>query len=526
VSLSKAVLVFSITLRAGTSSGETIQIATEADSLVRIAITRPFATQGGYCPLRVLIGNRGDRDGEWAFDFTAYGGSGSTHRSQRVLAVAAGEERAFDIVVPLATPPGETGPLHVRASGRGIESSWDQPILQYGYAAEFQYWLAVSQQLHGDTGLDPANAFDPALLPSDWRGYLSLSVLALGDDELLKASPEQRTALLEWAARGGRLVRIGKDSLSVESYGLGTVVRAPRPADASEWAELFRFPNRQQRLTYDSWVRQTFAAIASQSGLLLTFLVGYAVLVGPVNLFVFCSKGRRARLFWTMPTLALAASAFLTVLILLQDGIGGSGKRVAFVRLVPELTREVVVQEQLSRTGALLNRNFEVDEPVALFDAWTGASPSRGEYVSSAGSFGGSWFRSRAIQVQKLEAVRPTRARIDWLGDWRIHSSVDAPIEEIFFRDVDGRVLRASGLTPGGEVRFAAASETEYEKFRDSLMPASGPSVSVQLFAAYESPGVFLALARPGGAKVPIETLGGIEWEDTVIYSGRIGGRE
>jgi hypothetical protein len=121
--------------------------------------------------------------------------------------------------------------------------------------------------------------------------------------------------------------------------------------------------------------------------------------------------------------------------------------------------------------------------------------------------------------------VRPSRARIEWLPDWRIHSSLEAPIEEIFYRDLDGRILRASSLTPGGEVRFQAASEAEYERFWAELMQASGPSVSSHVFAAYHERGVFLARVSTAGAGLPVQTLSGIDWEDTVIYSGPMGGR-
>ena len=49
-------------------------------------------------------------------------------------------------------------------------------------------------------------------------------------------------------------------------------------------------------------------------------MLSYAGLMGPVNLLFFCRKGRRNRIFWTTPLIALVATGSLGILILIQDG--------------------------------------------------------------------------------------------------------------------------------------------------------------------------------------------------------------
>lgn len=480
----------------------------------------------GYAPLRVTILNESGRDRAWTFDFRSYGNAGTARLSRVVLPVASGEERTFEVVAPLATDIGEMSSLQMRVLGFGVSSSdWHYPLSSgYGQTPEASPPPALSQSLHQEA--QQGVAFDPSLLPSDWRGLLGLRALALTEDEWRKASPSARSALSEWTSRGGYLVRLGSSSFvegvqGVETLGLGTVVTKPRPESASEWQESLKTPPIPQTISYRAWADEHFKAIETRSGLLLAFLVLYAPLVGPVNLYVFCSKGRRARLFWTLPTLALGASLFLAGLILMQDGVGGRGHRVTFVRLVPELTREVTIQEQVSRTGALVTRGFEIEEEVAVFGAPLGFS-SGGELASEGSSFGGSWFRSRSIQAQRIEGVRPGRAGVSIAGEATLTSSIEDRLEEIYYRDEEGRLWRATGLAPGSKAALAPASEEEYERFWGALSREAGPGARIHLQKSYWERGAFLA--RAGASDAPIETLEGIDWTDTVIYSGRIAG--
>jgi hypothetical protein len=409
----------------------------------------------------------------------------------------------------------------MRVVGFGVQDTgWQYPLS--GYTTEATPVPALSQSLREDAQqAQQALVFEPGLLPSDWRGLLGLRVLVLTEDEWRSASPGARSALSEWTSRGGRLVRVGGDSLSSETLGLGTVLRTNHPESEGEWGEVLEMPARPQTISYREWADERFSAIENRSGLLLGFLVLYTPLVGPVNLYVFCSKGRRARLFWTLPALALGASLFLTALILMQDGVGGRGHRVTYLRVVPELTREVLIQEQVSRSGALLQRGFELDEAFAIYDAPLGFSSSE-ELSSEGSSFDGGWFRSRSIQAQRIDAVRPGRAGVSFVDERSITSSIEDPLEEIYYRDENGQAWRATGLDPGAKVSLASASEEEYERFWSALSREAGPVTRVHLQQTYWERGAFLA--RAAASDAPIETLEGIDWSDTVIYAGRISG--
>src|SRR5690606_21574539 len=77
-----------------------------------------------------------------------------------------------------------------------------------------------------------------------------------------------------------------------------------------------------------SWpLQQSYGSQEFRYGLFIGVLVLFAIIVGPVNLFVFAKVGKRHRLFITTPIISLATSLLLVGLIILQDGFGGSGFR-------------------------------------------------------------------------------------------------------------------------------------------------------------------------------------------------------
>ncbi|NIP92090.1 MAG: hypothetical protein GWO24_00865, partial [Akkermansiaceae bacterium] len=81
----------------------------------------------------------------------------------------------------------------------------------------------------------------------------------------------------------------------------------------------------------------------------------------------------RHRLFITTPLISLGASLLLVVLILFQDGFGGSGQRVTLMEIGPENTA-YLSQEQIARTGVLLKTGFTTTEhgyfsPVMIKDS-------------------------------------------------------------------------------------------------------------------------------------------------------------
>lgn len=254
-------------------------------------------------------------------------------------------------------------------------------------------------------------------------------------------------------------------------------------------------------------------------------LLIFGVLVGPVNLFYFAGAGRRHRLFFTTPLISLGASAVLIMVIMFQDGSGGSGSRAALIEIRPEDNSAYVRQFQVSRTGVLFGGGFVTEDlslvtPLILSPSrWTRLKPfdfsgSEGQHLTAPDplAYGGDWFQSRSEQAQLIETIRPGRGRLELKpggGPPVIVSSLNCRLDQVFYTDAAGKVWTANApLTTGGTATLREAVEHEFENFlRDQtkLFP----------MGAFDSSGngKFIALSKDPQAGFA-SSLKSIKWQD------------
>lgn len=100
-------------------------------------------------------------------------------------------------------------------------------------------------------------------------------------------------------------------------------------------------------------------------------------------------------------------------------------------------------------------------------------------------------------------------------------SSIDARLDELYFRDDGGQVWHARNVLPGRPAALRSATEQEYEQFwREVSLGAAGPGIRARVDEIRGLRGAFLASA---GSDVAIETLTSIDWNDApVLYAGHI----
>jgi hypothetical protein len=435
------------------------------------------------------------------------------------------------------------------------------------------------------SGSPNLSTVDVSQLPADWRVWSSFSAVLLTTEDYAGLDSARRAALRSWVALGGQLclapaTESGSGPSGTEKLGAGIVVTlseplnalkseqvisgtlqaelaarrmaraaagsarspgnaaTPEPATASVeapvallkevqfFAGTAGLPDRSA-LTLENGplfdvVNETPADIAW----LAVFLVAFAVVVGPVNLFLFAPAQKRYRLFVTTPLIALAASILLGVTILVQDGLGGTGARRAFVVLLPGENEAAVFQEQAAHTGFLPGRSFALSDDVALaampLEKTLPFVGPNVEFDRGNGRADGDWFQSRARQAQHLRRIVPTRARIEAVGvapDGApiIQSSLGTTLREFSFVDANGKGWRAADVPSGQRVTLqsgvgqwvAGAASTGSPNFR-VIVAAAGAM----------GPGRWSAL---GGATelAPIATLDSIHWANAdVLYTG------
>jgi hypothetical protein len=550
-----------------------------------------YPAPGGFLPVRVTVTNAGEQDGNIDLRCTAndsgFGGEGSEMTSTFKLDAPAGKSSRHDILVPSTTllnyRYGRNGTITVSVSMSGSfgansgsvtgEYLENQPAVLlseplYTPNASTLDAQLVSRGRSGYGGTHFAGKFDPREMPEDWRAYSGYDGIGMTDGDWGLLSPGARTAILRWNRLGGQLVIYAQSAnsdlatLDISNFGsgqrnalrsFGNIAILPTGADlrldtggADEMIKRFESKDNLPPLNHSirndfssSWPLQIeFGGERYNYMLFILILVAFGILVGPVNLFVFAKSGRRHRLFITTPIIALGTSVLLVALIILIDGFGGRGTRVALMEIRPDdgENSAYIYQEQVSRTGVLLGGDFTISEPVAISPVplSSGSQWSRLTDNNNGGGMryeanlrdgklevDGDWFQSRSEQGQLVRAILPTRGRIELRsasGPPSLVSTFDFPIQKLYYRDGAGIYWYAEGIERGKAFNCREAQPAEVINFvneaKGKLTTRSREALD-SLSPVERGNRHFIAVSdgAPG-----VDTFKGIDWKETRTY--------
>jgi len=556
----------------GAEAAHSTSISTESGSGIEIEVSSDFDNlpPAGAASLRITVHNRSNRAGTWRFRAgKSYGVIISTSLT---VTVPPGQTRTVPVVANLGGTDGNSSNLVVSASGPGVNGSAYFSNTHYGGGGSSTPFLAMSRDLAArsweplkkeiDKGKSAnafnATQFDFTDLPADWRAYAGVEWLVITDSEWDKLAPTVQAALRQWVNYGGRLVVVTQTPAAYSwnafhrgpgagplSYGFGDVravawdgkelksdVLAPLLKNGSKWGKLAASEDK-------SWgMLSALGDLKPNTPLILGFVVIFAALVGPANLFLFAPAARRHRLFWTTPLLSLGGSLLLMAVIFLQEGSGGAGRRFTVVQLMPESHEALVVQDQVSRTGLLFGSAFQLsDECLAVpvrIDL-PSQTRDRSAFAIEGKTFAGDWFRSRSLQAQRFATIRPTRAELtlvsyDAAGAPVVVSSIESPLETVILTDVNGKLWRGDKVRTGEKVTLRAASDKEDKEFREGALKPGRASLNEAVnearrfhkYAGAVRHPVFLATVTQPKSEL-MGSLPSIRWkEDRVIYLGPV----
>ena len=543
------------------ASGETdLKIPLEGDAEAKITASCCFnpLPLAGYAPIVIAISNDSVRAQRWEFHFQS---PVFTYVSTDSMTFATGLEvpnrstRSFKLLVPLASRGPDAGflsQLGVSVAGyhaNGASLTGFPPLRHSG--KPLSAFVAISDSLASvsmgliekeliGTQIDlAATRFDPSKLPDDWRAFVGINALWMKYGEFAFLSSVQRGALHDWVLRGGSLFVSGGTDLDPQfsSTGFGKVVFLEKEAlDVQQTAKAIR---ELEKTSLEHQLGQSYGSewkavskvgvIKFNATLVIGFMAVFAILVGPINLFVFARGIRRYRLFWTTPLISVAASILLLLIIILQDGFGGYGSRVALVYVGSVEKRDVVLQEQIARTGVLLGSSFQTRDPTFIVPIKLG-TPKNGRkrsYDNSDTFFDGEWFVSRALQPHWIESVAPSRAGVALLNSAEIHQSHAAPIivsningalEQVRLRDDNGSIWSAENVKTGERVTLKPDQAP-----LNFLPEEAGPRLRAMWAEVQDRKNYFYAISRESDQLV--QTLPSIRWKnDRVLFVGPVSG--
>lgn len=518
-----------------------ISMVSGADADIKLTVPGGQMPRSGFLPMRVRITNRNSSERTWRLELSSSPMGGYSDNAGLTAAnsftVPGASTQEYFIFAPLAFArehemlemgANMSGPqIEVGDFNLGLRYAWGfpyeplavDPALDKDLGDFLRSFEAANRSHHGRPPLLAENIglIDPAQWPADWRLWSSFSVVVLAEDTWQRLDTARRQALLDWVALGGRLVKCrGKDAS--QTWGGGDIVTRSSRLGATYEQDILnkgseRGTNLADRALWElnprEWQR------TGRYRWLTFYLLGFGVLIGPVNLFFFAPAGRRHRLFLTVPLISVAASVLLFIVITISDGFGGDGTRRAVVLLQPGQNRAVVFQRQISRAGLLGARDFSLPaDAVMTLVSDDLQMMGTGELRREGDAASGDWFASRATREHRLYRLVPTRERVELVSPAGVppvvQSTVSETLRDFLYQDATGKIWMAAEVAPGQRV-------TLVERTRDTTLPHS----PVVQYAPRLQNGMFHAL---GGGRGLIATLPSIRWRDErVLYSGRFG---
>lgn len=379
-----------------------------------------------------------------------------------------------------------------------------------------------------DTERYRAAVSPPAAWSGDWLAYSGYDGVVLAAGDLAELKGEIRDALRRYAESGGAVLAMGADAavlelppavdelgLAVSYTGFGVVMSGPQRLGAGQLDRVARAWLRSSApwsLASDPrGVHQVMPVIdeirVPVRGLFLV-VVAFAVLIGPVNLFLLSRRGRRIWLLWTVPAAALLACLAIFAYTLVDEGLLRVHRGASLTILDQRSHRAVTVAwsgyySTLTPGGGL---RFAPGVEVTPVIAWTvGAYGSSASYktldLTEGQHLDAGWVSARlpAYFMVRRNALRRERLRVRRDGGLAVTNGLGAEIVALHLAGADGRLYRAGRVAAGasgpltGPHGDAAGRPSSLRELYDADLPRRMRRLREKP-EDYLRPGTFLAV--------------------------------
>lgn len=582
--LGRAVMALLLVMPAGPlmAAGNSQVIATDGSCTITIDSWLEHVPPTGWMPMTVKVTNNSDQPRTWVLSAIDNDYMSGEMRGTFAFGAPANGATSTPLLVPVMPD------FNNSRSYSNLRCNIDGPALQ---GVAMFYFSSSSSRSSGSTGktltafLGVGEQFeqtygaawrrvgfsgsreflgdvvDMRAAPTDWRGYSALAQLWITDSEWTGLSSAQRGALMSWVGQGGLVTVTAKEGTTglplpegfpawkgeVLEHGMGQVRLCAGSSGLEKNAysilELERTRSIEKQAASQpaeaSRLASLLPPLKMNTALIFTFILIFGIVVGPVNLFWFAAGNRRPRMFWTTPLISFIGAAVLVVVMILQDGFGGSGARVSLAVVLPEQKQIAVTQEQFAKTGILLSRTFDLpsdgsalitqlpnnQQTTNRFGVMNPRQDKRNLALTNS-TAGGGWFASRALQSMLVQDTRMNRGGIEFIpGDKpAVINSLPTALKKLVVQDNEKQLWTASNVRTGERVALEPTDRKTVDGWiandvvrqmgillRDRIKLSMNESVSWFFAEAAEPP----KLATP--------TLNSIRWDnDRAFVTGRL----
>lgn len=316
-----------------------------------------------------------------------------------------------------------------------------------------------------------------------WLGYSSYDGVVLRDADFRRAPPEVRSALWQYVECGGSLLVLGTAELPAHwrrarqdqggrTYyypGFGACIVA-KQTDLQKWepedlrilTTMWGASVRPSQFVQSADLAQQRFPVVDDVGIpirdLFLVMLVFAVLIGPVNIFVLSWMGRRIWLLWTIPTFSLLTCAAVVAFMTFSDDWEGTVRAEGLTMLDEGTGRGTSIgwlglySPQTPGDGLHFSPDTELSPHLTAGSP--GSHPGRTIDWSDDQHLKSGWLTAR-IPAHFL--VRTTEPRSERLvlhrradGSLEIGNALGADITAAWAADADGKVYTTGAVPTKG----------------------------------------------------------------------------
>jgi hypothetical protein len=506
---------------------------------VRLEAVCPWEDHNGYSP--VVVTASADRD--VTLTLTAHT---MTAEGVATVAIPAGGQARRTVLVPtcgsrwlnfqqLAWQGGGLGGS-TGISSRNQHNELALALVDPAESLKLKELGEALNRLPGSIKEEQIQRFAPALMPDRWQGYPAWLTVLLTPAGEAALDNDQRIALARWSQVGGGLaVTTAGQFKAWREQGAAPILADPAVPLAA-LAE--RIKATRDTLGWQPSVNPVPGTERVPVTAFVVVALGFALLVGPVNLWWVRKRNARHLFLLTTPLISLATCVALIVVSLLADGISVRRSAVQTV-LIDHLGQRAVCWTGVTCFAAFSQSSLTLDgeakavvaDPEGYDGGGRRGRADYGERLSldwrSGQLLGGAVVPARINRQLIIVEARPERRRLEIAaqgGGWLVSNGLGVDLLGLTWRDAGGAVWVCDAIAQGQAQPLTRRPSAGGEAALDlpgTITQRSGPAL--ELAWNRQSRGAFAFVAR---LAAPMDALPGPAATDAtppqVVACGRL----
>ena len=316
----------------------------------------------------------------------------------------------------------------------------------------------------------------------NWLAFSRYSLIIMAREDFDRMSAATRNALINYAECGGILMVSGdlgalnpwrsfKKTLGVwniYSAGFGKIITTTqsfKKIPRTKWNQILRmatsFMTSMKTEDSVSSANSSFPVVKKLNispGIIFFIMLLFAILIGPVNIFILSRKKRKIWLLWTVPAGALLFTLVLLIYALSSETWGGH-TRSCTLTVLDENTRRAVSIGRLAYFYPIPPGGGLRFSPYTEIGTY-GANRSNRIYSvdwTNGQHFKSGWLVAKTPCQLTLRKNEPRRERLEIKrhnGKITITNGLGAHIKKLTLLDFNRKIYTASEIKPGAKVEL------------------------------------------------------------------------